>query len=157
MNNTESLRIIAGWLNNLAELTRHGEDGRPTKNRLATIATMLGRDFPAGAFTTDSLHAAAQGIEWFPPYDTIRQQIGEWWRENQTTCPRALPAHNTAADAATSELTTMDRYWLNYFSKRASEGFGPLCDGDAPSGRARCLDLVRCQSPDAFAVIQRSA
>jgi hypothetical protein len=113
---------------------------------------MLGQDFPSSAFTTDSLHAVVQGAEWFPPYDTIRQRVGDWWRDHRPACVRALPGpYTTAASAA--DLTGRDLDWLNYFHKRAAEGFGPPHDGDAPSSRARCLDTVRCQSRPAYAVI----
>jgi len=156
MTDPEALRIIAGWLNNLAELTRHGEEGRPTKNKLAVTATMLGQDFPSSAFTTDSLHAVVQGAEWFPPYDTIRQRVAEWWQDHRPACARALAGPYAAAATAT-DLTGRDRGWLDYFATRNIEGFGPPRDGCPPSSRSRCLHLIKCQSPAAYSIITGAA
>ena len=85
MSNAESLRIIAGWINNYAESTRHGEEGRPTKNKLALYASLLAKDFPSGAFTLDSLHYVVHGNEWFPAYDVIRKGLAEWWERHKPT------------------------------------------------------------------------
>lgn len=155
MKNPEDLRIIAGWLNNLAELTRHGEEGKPTKAKTAIMATMLGEDFPATAFTLSSLHAVTQGQEWFPAYDVLRQRVGEWWRENRPAVARALPAPDGYPLA--SRLEGMDAVWFGYFIQRQSESFGPPHSTARPSTRALCLSLVRQMSPAAAAVIMARA
>ena len=77
-----TLRIITGWVTNLAELTRHGE-AKPTKDKLAIYATMLGKDFPSGAFTSDSLHHVASGSDWFPSFEGCRSKLAEWWKVNR--------------------------------------------------------------------------
>jgi len=78
--------------------------------------------------------------------------VGEWWRDHRPACARALPGPYAAA-AAAAELTSEDRTWVHYVAKRAAEGFGPPHPGGSPSSRARCLDLVKCNSPAAYAVI----
>lgn len=155
MNNPEGLRIIAGWLANLAEITRHGAEGKPTKNGIATLATLLGLDFPSAAFTIASLQATAQGSEWFPAYDVIRQRVSDWWREHKPASAPALPAPAHMPQAA--DLTGMDRIWLNYFCKREAEGFRPSTPDGRPSNRRHCLSLIRQESQAAYAVLTAAA
>jgi hypothetical protein len=156
MNNQESLRIIAGWLTNLAELTRHGEEGKPTKNKIAVTATMLGKDFPSGAFTTDSLHFVVQGCEWHPAYDVIRQRLGEWWRDHR---PASVPLLVGPKDA---DLSPTDRSWLAYWyarrpdieakQRRLTER-GQLPGDQTQRPLSHFASLVRSNSPKAWWVI----
>jgi hypothetical protein len=128
------LKIIAGWISSLADVTRHPAEQRPTREALGTYATLLSADFPSSAFTSDSLRACATGNDWFPSYDAIRRGVGDWWREHR---PAPLVA---LTDERLQHLDEMDRLWVGYYWRRCQEG----CD------RKHVLSLVRQQSPAAY-------
>jgi hypothetical protein len=158
------LHIIASWLANLAELTRHGDDGKLTEDKLAIYSTLLGKDFPSTAFTVASLHHAAQGCEWWPSYDAVRRRISEWWREHRPCSALALSAPYATTGA---DLTGIDRLWLDCWYRRTQEiATGKPASGNGPEGRdayaghgtsaaarRNLASLIRQQSPRAWAVI----
>lgn len=151
----KTLRIITGWLNGLAELTRHGSEGRPSDTKLALYATMLGQDFPPGAFTTASLQHAAVGHDFWPSYDAIRVKVSEWWRDNR---PRSAPPHALEGPVAMGPdaLDATDRAWLAYWHTRSAEiGQCTASRGARDMGLERVASLVRAQSPRAWELIAR--
>ena len=139
---------ILGWLDNLAELTRSGDD-RITTEKLAIYASMLAKDrFPTAAFTTDSLHHVAEDLRFFPAYADVRSKLQAWWNEHK---PHIAPA--IAGPQSEANLTVEDRQWLDYFRKRESEKFAVMRAGDAPSSRERVLSLVKQQSLAAWRIL----
>jgi hypothetical protein len=137
MNDAETLRHIARWVGRLANITRHGSAGLDAET-LRDLATLLAKQFPAGAFTTDSLAATVDGQEWFPPFATIADRIGEWWRDHRPAVP-ALPA----PDGYGPPLAGLDALWERRFYARRGEGFA------TPAERGRFLSLIRQMSPAA--------
>lgn len=78
---------VEAWVYRLAQLTQP-----VPAERIATVAAMLERDgFPSAAYCGDSLHAAAEGERFFPPYAEIRRKLGLWWRANNPTPRLAAP------------------------------------------------------------------
>lgn len=153
----QTLRIITGWLNGLAELTRHGSDGRPSDKKLALHATMLGQDFPSGAFTAASLQHAAVGHDFWPSYDAIRARVSEWWRDNRPR-PTGVPALESPAAMGPDALDAADRAWLAYWHKRSAEiGQCTASRAAREMGLERVASLVRVQSPRAWALIELQA
>ena len=136
MNDIETKRHVARWITRLSAITRQGS-GDLDAQTLGDLAEMLADDFPAGAFTTGSLQAAARGHEWFPAYAVIRTVVGQWWAENQPPRP---------AIEGPGGLTAKDQAWLAYWAKRQAEGF-------SGSSAERVLSLIRSQSQAAYDVI----
>lgn len=150
MTDPASLKIIAGWLMNLADLCRHGAEGRPTKNAVAAYATMLGKNFPPSAFTSDSLHAVMQDADWFPSCAMVQQRLAAWWQDHAPASARAL-ADPQSADV--TKLTGIDLTWFVFFRRREAENFGPITIGSRhwpESSRWHLLSLIRQQSYSAW-------
>jgi hypothetical protein len=51
------------------------------------------------------------------------------------------------------ELTRSEEAWVNYYRRRAAEGFASVRKGMPPSSRARVLSMVRYAAPNAYAAI----
>jgi hypothetical protein len=148
MADATSLKIIVAWCSSLADQCRHGNDGRPTRDKLATLATLLAEDFPSAAFTIASLHFCLHGNEYFPSYDGIRERIGEWWRHNKPRTGLAL-----AGPLSESPLTGNDLDWERFYYKRAAENFAAYENQQgswAATSRGNVLGLIRKMSPLAW-------
>lgn len=146
----EALRHITGWLAQLADLTRSGAEP-VTKSKLASYATMLGKDFPTSAFTSDSLSAVVTGHEFFPAFDVLRQQLGVWWRENR---PASVPA---LSDGTTEAMSVKDRVFLAHWQQRRAGGWCRC--GSSACGRSAAFTagFVRRYAPAAWTLIERGA
>jgi hypothetical protein len=145
MNVQESTthRIILSWLNNLSRLVRHTEE-KPTKDQLGVYSVMLAKDLPSGAFTEESLHHVAQGMTFWPDYDSVRKKALAWWRDHK---PAAAPALADEREART-RLSYWDQRWLDYYNKRR-----PELSGNEP-GLRNLQSLVRDKSPLAWRIIE---
>ena len=159
-----TLKIIVGWLANLAKLTRHKqgrltpEDLADLKDERALYATMLAKDLPSGAFTADSLHAVAQGNAFFPAYDEIRSTVQAWWNDHR---PHSAPRLSGPDDAP--GLSVMDASWLAHYRRRRVEiedapGYVAMDRRASPhafvcTDMGRLESLIRRHSPAAWAVI----
>ena len=108
-----TLRVIAGWLANLADLVRHGE-ARPDKDQVALYVTMLAEELLAGAFTPASLRHVAGAMVWWPAYADLVRQLNEWWRDHK---PPTAPMIGCDSGPAAA-LTGMDAHWLAYYQRR---------------------------------------
>ena len=139
---------IAKWLQSLRDLTVTGADG-VTPERIATMAHMLAMDgLPGEAFTSGSLHAAAQGQRFFPAYDDVRRAVTIWWEANRQ------PSQPQIAGPNTSGLDAVDRGWVAFYRKRRAEL--AAADGALQADRAALANLaslVRGQSPRAWAEV----
>lgn len=151
---------IAKWLIDLADLTRHANEDKPSKSKLAVYAEMLAGDFPGTAFTRSSLHWVVQGKEFFPAYEVIRSTLSAWWIVNRPASPALA-----IADEAFMAMTPTDRLWVNHWRKRKGEIWAerkdPLADHPDDAKRAqskmgRLKSLVRTNSPAAWAYISRA-
>ena len=105
------------WLNQLAELTRHGED-KPTSDKLLLYAAMLAKELPGGAFTSDSLHEAGSAWTFFPPFADVRKHLLRWWDEHK---PRLATALESPVAMGPDALDAKDRAWLAYWHTRSAE------------------------------------
>jgi hypothetical protein len=142
-------RILA-WLNGLVNLTISGADSVSTE-KLAAYADMLVKDgFVSAAFTSDSLHDAAQGARFFPAYDDIRRKLAAWWSANRPAIARSLPGPGMP------EMDPSDRSWIDFWHRRRAELFAQQ-DGFKWGTRERDLEnlgsLIRSHSPKAWAYV----
>lgn len=141
MTTPDDLRVMAGWMSNLADLTRHGE-AKPSKGSIAAYATMLGEDFAVDAFNTKSLHYVVAGLEWFPAYDVIRKRLREFVDANQKT--KAIAAE------AQGVWTQTDESWMRYWQNQKLAGFpdaGADNGWDLDGRRRHTQSLVRRYAP----------
>ena len=129
-----TLKIIGGWLKALADLTRASADDPVSTSKLTTYATMLAKDLPIPAFTTDSLHFIAGGKVFFPAYEDIRASLVAWWNERK---PSVAPQ---ITDRRFDGLNDDERSWLRYYDRAFANGF----DG---TSAARVDGLLRAQAP----------
>lgn len=159
----ESLRIIATWLTKLSGITNAKEDNRLDASTVDDLARMLGKEFPSGAFTTDSRQAVAANHPWFPAYADLRASVEKWWSANR---PRA---RQISGPDAVGTLRGMDAEWFSFYHKRMSEieaghaedAKGVTIDafsgrGDAVAARRNLGSLMRKMSPAAWRVISGS-
>lgn len=159
---TQSLKIIGAWLSRLAGFTKAPNDKAMTKETMADLAIMLGKEFPSPAFTSDSLQAIAGDIEWFPAYATLRAAVAIWWAEHRPQQRRI------AGPPGVEDLPKMDQLWFAFYHKRIGEIEGGRLDAngvkvDAFAGRGNSADarrnlasLVRKNSPAAWKIISGS-
>jgi len=151
VNDPQSLHIIAKWLAKLAAISNLPADlsAKDLKLKFETEAQLLGAALPSGAFTDASLAHVAEGNPWFPPYDTIRARLAEWWRDHR---PASAPmiADDRAKPAGWDQR---DGEWLDFWHRRGRE----IANLDNPAlaefQRTRLASLIRQMSPRARIVI----
>ena len=150
-NHEQALKTISQWLAALRDLTSPGRDPM-TAERIVLYAGMLAQWLPAGAFTAQSMAEVVRGEPYFPPVDTIRAKVAEWWADNQPVSHRRIgysPSLPEGWDSA-------DQAWVNFYEKREAEGFGAVSIGNrdyAPTSKAHCLSLLKGIAPRAFQVV----
>ncbi len=139
---------IAKWLQSLRDVTVAGTEA-VTPERIATMAALLAKDgFPSAAFTSDSLHAAAQGQRFFPAYDDVRKALHAWWDAHR---PASAPQ---IAGPVVEGLDAMDRSWIAFWHKRRGEIFGQdIGQQAAEMALATVSSLVRDRSSRAWSAI----
>ena len=89
------IRLVSGWLTDLANLTAGNAMMREIKPRIAGNASMLADAYPAGAFTRASLDHVARQCKFFPSYSETCELLSAWWKENRPT-PRAIESDQPA-------------------------------------------------------------
>ena len=142
--NHATLKIITGWLASLADVTSHGSEGRPSKDVLATYASLLGQDFPSSAFTAESLRYVIGTEAWWPAMATITKRIGDWWRDNR---PASAPRIGYDGAAAMSDE---DEIWVAFHQRRMPE-IALLEDWRARAFQeTRLLSLIKARSLPAW-------
>ena len=83
--------VVREWCQSLGVLTAVSLSRAEAEMKLGAYVPMLMRDFPDGAFTTDSLNAVARECtEGFPIYPVLAGRLSRWWREHRPYV--ALPA-----------------------------------------------------------------
>lgn len=153
MTDTAALHAASSWLSNLATLTRHKrksptpDELRAQKEELALYATMLARDFPAAAFTSDSLHWVSRGKTYWPACEEIRQPLRDWWAIHR---PRDVLA---LAGAGEQDLTVPEQCWVNTWQSRMAEISALPDKARAAFERDRLESLIRSQSAKAYQII----
>jgi hypothetical protein len=82
--------IVREWVIVLGVLTAGNMSRAEAEMKLRAYVPLLQDQFPAGAFTQESLHAVAAQCKWFPSYAEVIQHLRGWWREHRPA-PPALP------------------------------------------------------------------
>lgn len=139
----QTLKHITSWVKQLHDaVPRHGEDDPPTKEKWAVLASLLGQDFPAGAFTMGSLNTTASGLTFFPVYEVIRQKVGAWWQQNMPAIARGI-----ANDSRYLGLSTVERSWMSFWDDAVATGFTPKREGEPPRNAGTIDSLIRQHAP----------
>jgi len=92
--NRNHLHAVTSWLNDLNDLTAGQTPLADAKRKIAAIALMLAEEYPAGAFTRQSLVIVAKANKWFPSYADIVAVLSPWWKEHRPQ-PQLLAAPTT--------------------------------------------------------------
>ena len=137
-------RVVAKWLFQLSQVV--GSADPVSKEKILTMTTLLGEQYPDACYTTRSLEAVAAASPYWPTYADLVKRLGDWWKDNRPPEPFRL------TDDRARGMNAMEQHWLAYWHTRVSEGFGPThktsVDDKTPDQReANALDLIRCQAP----------
>ena len=145
------MNAIGQWLLALVELTLMPDTEDPQR-KFDTYAEMLAADFPATAFTRDSLRACAADFDWFPSYSDLRKRLQSRWNEHR---PSSAPV---AEQPGAENLSPIDRMWLDHYWKRLPEVTAATEQRQwrdyAQSPKGNLESLVRSRSPAAWRVIR---
>jgi hypothetical protein len=85
MTRRDHLHAVSSWLNDLNELTAGSRPLADSKPKVASLASALAEDFPAGAFTRQSLLVVSRAYKFFPCYSEICETLSPWWRDHRPT------------------------------------------------------------------------
>ncbi|HTI81804.1 MAG TPA: hypothetical protein VL614_15250 [Acetobacteraceae bacterium] len=139
----QTLKHITSWVKQLHDaVPRHDEGDPPTKEKWAVLASLLGKDYPSGAFTMASLHATAQGLTYFPGYEIIRQRVGSWWQANMPAIARGIDN-----DSRYIGLSTVERRWMAFWDDATARGFKAKREGDPPMNAGIIDSMIRRYAP----------
>lgn len=147
--NATDLKIIASWLASLMNLTAHPH-GPPTKDAIALYASLLGEEFPAGAFTPSSLSWVSRDLEYWPALAPLRDEVRIWWNDNR---PRTAPAITDQRQEPVG-WKAMDGHWRAFWYRRLPEITNLARQDKRDEARANLESLIRTQSPLAWQTIQ---
>lgn len=146
-----TLKHITGWLRTLGGVCTPPPSRPLDKEALATNATLLGMDYPTGAFTTASLKLVAEGEKWFPEYETIRQKVGAWWMENRPIVAKQI------SDGRYEGLSIEDQHWLRWWDAAQARNFGPAKEGGPKSNPGVMESMLRRYAPKVHDLLAPSA
>jgi hypothetical protein len=107
VSNRDHLRLVTSWLSDLANLTAGTAPLADAKTKITAIASMLAEDFPAGAFTRQSLNVVARACKFFPSYSELCTTLGAWWIEHRP--PPSQPAISQDDKRAKEEREERER------------------------------------------------
>jgi hypothetical protein len=79
-NRRPPIATVREWIIALGVLTAGNMTRAEAEMKLRAYVPLLQDNFPAGAFTQDSLHHVASKCKWFPTYAEVVEHLGEWWR-----------------------------------------------------------------------------
>ena len=99
--------VVSKWLLGLSQVTSSAEP--ISREKIAAMAALIGKDFPDAAFTLDSLGVVAACSPYWPAYAELSKRLGDWWRENRP------PEQLILCDGRMDELTAEDKAWLAYW------------------------------------------
>jgi hypothetical protein len=157
MANQTALVIVREWCQSLGVLSAINVSRAEAEMKLAAYVPLLVREFPAGAFTADSLaHVAAAAVKGFPTYGELVASLRVWWADHRPMPPllepppappprdptpeelariRALVEEVTArvrANTNADETVSGGSYGARYLSAGQLDAINPL-----PNGRKR--------------------
>jgi len=111
------------------------------------MATAISHDFPASAFTQQSLFSVSKKCRFFPSHGELHQALEEWWKDNRPA-PKALPGPSAAS------LNDEEQYWVRSWQRHQSGDWGKAKDGTSCSGPHKHLrfelELMKKTHPEAF-------
>jgi hypothetical protein len=85
-------QAVRQWCLSLVVLSAVRISRDEVETKLAAYAGLLAREFPAGAFTADSLaHVAAAAVKGFPTYGELVASLRVWWADHRPLPPMLEP------------------------------------------------------------------
>lgn len=141
---------IRDWLKALGALVAANLSKEEAEARLAAFVPLLANEFDVAVFNGESLGAVGRACTFFPTFGELCERLAEWSKNHRPPPVLALPAPD-----GIEALYGMDARWYAYYSKRASQGFGPLEPSGPSSSRSHVLSLIRQRSPAAWRAIVR--
>lgn len=96
MTRRDHLHAITSWLNDLNDLTAGHAPLVDAKRKIAALAAALSEEYPAGAFTRQSLVVVAKASTFFPGFGEICKTLSPWWLERRPQ-PLAITSDQPAS------------------------------------------------------------
>jgi hypothetical protein len=94
-------QAVRQWCLSLIVLSAVSISRDEAETKLAAYVSLLTREFPAGAFTADSLaHVAARASKGFPTFGEIVQALRPWWADHRPVPPMLPPPERVPVHAA---------------------------------------------------------
>lgn len=145
---TDHLRMVGVWLNDLASLTAGTAPLADAKAKIAALAGVLSQDFPMPeAFCKASLYTISKQFTFFPSYGPLGKALERWWGENR---PKSEFIPNDPG------LTPQERALVLTWHRDKEADFAHLMDkGDLRARMALSLGILR-KYRGAFAYICRT-
>ena len=129
--NRDHLRVATSWLNDLANLTAGPTPLADSKPKIATMAAALAEDFPAAAFTRQSLVVVARAAKFFPSYSEICAILSPWWKERRPK-PIAIASDQPAAVRQREIEREARESWQNITPEQVRSKIRAVRDGWQP-------------------------
>jgi len=146
MSSAQHLRVVTGWLSDLANLTAGTAPLADAKTKIGGLASMLADDFPdPRAFSRESVRAVAEESNFFPAYGPLKRLLSAWWDKNRPAAGPALPGPDE------SNLAGADRSMIVFWSEYVA-GTRPLPEGVTLAG---WLSMCRRTCPNAYGYLAR--
>ena len=96
MTRRDHLHTVTSWLNDLNDLTAGQTPLADAKRKIAALAAALSEEYPAGAFTRQSLVVVAKAGTFFPSFGEICKTLSPWWMERRPP-PLAIASDQPAS------------------------------------------------------------
>jgi hypothetical protein len=137
MTQRDHIRIVTGWLTDLANLTAGTAPLADAKGKIYALSLALSEEFPyAATFTKVSLYHVSRAATFFPAHAVLSKLLGEWWDANR---PREVPLPPSDIDP---KLQGNDRFLAEQWWRKRPDRVGKM-------EFATAVDLLR-KSPAAF-------
>ena len=109
---------VREWTIALGVLTAGNMTRAEAEIKLRAYVPLLQDQFPAGAFTQNSLHHVASACKWFPSYAEVIDHLRNWWRANRPTPPALPPPPRPPPREVREPLTPEQLEQLHELSRR---------------------------------------
>jgi len=86
------VQTVRNWVEALGVLCCDNMTPTEAEMKVLAFVPMLQSDFPAEAFTQDSLSHVARECKYFPSYGEVYNHLSAWWRPRRPMQAVALPA-----------------------------------------------------------------
>jgi hypothetical protein len=132
-------RLVTSWLLKLATLVAATIAPEDLKQRVVSMGTLLGDDFPDDrTWSADALRTMVAQFRYWPSYIELHDALGAWWAVHRPEPVRLIPQ-----DIEHLPLSLDDKLWIKFWRKRVLESF-------SNSSGATVLGMIRERYPAAY-------